>query len=96
MGLEAEFKEINAVKEEINTIENDIKENIKQKFEDSGIEVKDINIQSDLVEFDVFIDKMVEKEQLKEVENKFDDVEFSAITPRMSDRYGSIVVVFFN
>lgn len=96
MNIESSLKDRNEAHQEVKSIESEIKQDIKDKCNELGIDIKKVNLESKGIEFDIIVDKMVDKKQLMELENVLDNLEFSAFTPRMSERYGAVIVVFFD
>lgn len=96
MSVESKLKERNKKREELKSIEDNIKQNIRDKFSELGIGVQEVNIESAMIEFDVIVSNTVNQEQIMEIETQFDSIKFSAVKPINSDRYGSVMQIYFN
>lgn len=78
----------------IDKIEDEISDDVREKFENYGIKVENVIIESSLIEFEVQLSSMIDRDRLHNIENEIDYFEFTSIMPKNeSDK--PVLSIFF-
>lgn len=83
MNLEAKLAEKNKIKSELQEAKEEVETNIREKIENNGISVCEVDSTSDSLEFTVTTDRMIERQQLQNLDSYFENFCCSAITPEL-------------
>lgn len=95
MSIESKLEKRNKVRDEVKSIETEIKDDIKSKFKSVGIDIESVNIESSVTEFNIVVEESVEKNQITSIEDRLDSFEFSMIKPKISKRDNPVTVIYF-
>lgn len=92
--VKSKIKEKIELKNKINEIEDEISDDVREKFEDYGIKVENVIIESSLIEFEVQLSSMIDRDYLHNIENEIEYFEFTSIMPK-NESGKPVLSIFF-
>lgn len=91
MSIRQKFNEKNTLKKELDDVKNELKQDIREKFDNVGLTVKNIDTVSDNPEFKVSVSKTIDRKQLDELDECFENFHYCAVSP--SEDY--VIEIFY-
>lgn len=98
MGIiESKLKAKNSIQSELQEAKDEVELKIQDRLEDNGISVCEVDSSSEALEFTVTTDRMLEREQLSDLDSYFENFCCSAISTEIDERNERAVArLFFN